>query len=249
VSPIDLRGCVRGCCPYPQLEKCRACNCWKRCVFNFLSGAAKRRFQKRRRIYNLRPRQLIFREGETPRGFFVLCTGHIRLFKRNEHERQLTLSYVACGELFGAASYFAKVPYHSTAEAVRDSIVCHVPAALIESDFRRSRDFMDRLTAHLSSDICSMMDRAKAWGLQSADARLAEFLLSIRYPQSEWGAPECSGIGTDYNRTEISQCVGLARETVVRRLQSFQQRGLIGLDGRKITILDRTKLARVLVES
>lgn len=240
---------VKQACPYPVPAKCSECACWKRCVFNFLKGEARKRFVTGRQLREYRARQLIFRQGESPRGMFVLCSGHVRLVKTGEQGKRLTLRYLSCGEMIDPASYWAGGDYCVSAETVRESIVCFVPSVLLKRSFADNKEFQKRLIESMGRGLCGMMQRATGWALRSADARLAEFLLSVRNPEEEPGLPVCRSFEAEYNRADIAQCVGLTRETVTRRLSFFQRRGLIRLNGRTIHVLNPAKLRRVLLES
>jgi CRP/FNR family transcriptional regulator len=126
-------------------------------------------------------------------------------------------------------------------------VVCFLPRELVERFIADEPEFSRRLVRRISRFVCQSMDRAFGFAFRGADARLAGFLLALKEPPGDAVALPCHG-RYDYSRREIAQNLGLSPETVIRTLSSFQRRGLIRLDGKRIEVRDRPALANVAAE-
>ncbi|MCX5795537.1 MAG: Crp/Fnr family transcriptional regulator [Elusimicrobia bacterium] len=235
-------------CPFQPGEHCRSCDCRRRCFFNFLSPGSLKRFRAQRQMRRYKTHQYIFQEGEQPQGLFILCVGDVKMTKSDQRGRELTLAYLSCGDLVGEVPYLGAEPYCASAETMRESVVCFLPRELMDYLADHEPELHRRLLRRVSRFLCRTMDRAFGFAFRSSESRLANFLLTIKPPPAPVAALPCKG-KYDYSRREIAQNLGLSPETVIRTLSSFQSRGLIRLNGKDITVRNRTALESVARES
>ena len=227
-------------CPFKPSQHCGRCDCRKRCFFNFLSGDSLNRFRLERRMRRWRARQVVFHEDEPPQGIFILCAGEAKISKSDRLGRELTLQHLSHGDLFGEVSFLAGDPYCGSAVTLQESVVCFLPRALVEHLRAAEPEFSRKLLSRVSRSLCRTMERAVGFAFQSAEGRLASFVLRLALP-GEAGAPPCR-LSPQHTRRQIAENLGLSPETVIRALSSFQTRGLVRLVGKTIEILDRTGL-------
>lgn len=202
----------------------------------------RRRFldEKIPRLYQAR--QIIFSEGDWPQGLLILCRGTVRLALTTQQGRQLTLGHCTCGDIFGEAAYLAGRTHFFSAEAATDCYVCLVPRTLADELSSRNPEFLKRMAVKSSSQLCATTQLASNWVFKSADARLADFLLSAE--AAGRGAPPCRP-DQRFTRRDVAEQVGLSPETVIRRLSSFKQRGFVKLSGKAIAVVNRKALESV----
>ena len=72
--------------------------------------------------------------------------------------------------------------------------------------------------------------------------RLAETLL---YLEDTFGKNKDGSVYIQLSREELAGIIGTATESCIRLLSEFNKLGLISLESKKITILDRAKLKRL----
>ncbi|MFA6316003.1 MAG: Crp/Fnr family transcriptional regulator [Elusimicrobiota bacterium] len=234
-------------CPFEPQYHCRECDCKKRCFFNFLSGDPLKRFKTERRMRLYKPHQIIFSEGDQPQGMHLLCVGDVKLVKADTHGRELTISYLSCGDLVGDSPYWAGTPYCTSAETMRESVVCFLHRGLVESLEKSDPEFWRRSLRRISASLCQAMDRVVGMAFKSAEARLASFLLSLKFPPVPDASLSCH-LRPAYSRREIADNLGLSPETVIRGLAAFQRRGLVRVSGKSIDVRDRSGLEKAAAE-
>ncbi|MBI5622363.1 MAG: Crp/Fnr family transcriptional regulator [Elusimicrobia bacterium] len=234
-------------CPFEPEYHCRDCDCKKRCFFNFLSPDSLKRFKAERRMRLYKAHQLIFNEGDQPQGMHMLCVGDVKLVKSDAHGRELTVSYLSCGDLVGDAPFWAGGHYCSSAETLRESVVCFLHRGLVEYLERAEPEFGRRSLQRISVSLCRCMDRVVGMAFKSAEARLAAFLLALKQPPVSNSSLPCH-LKPAYSRREIADNLGLSPETVIRGLSAFQRRGLIRVSGKSIDVKDKSGLESVAAE-
>jgi CRP-like cAMP-binding protein len=79
-------------------------------------------------------------------------------------------------------------------------------------------------------------------GNKKLEERLATFLL---YLHTEFYNTSQDGYPFYLKREEIANYIGVATESMIRMLKNFEQKNLIGLEGRKIILKDRMELERI----
>lgn len=225
-------------CPMPVPEACGSCSCGKRCGMGFLEGEWRRRFLAGK-VPRFHPaRQVIFGEGDWPQGIMILCWGSVKLSLRSRQGRQMALRFCSCGDVFGDAAYLAGTTHPYSAEASTNAYVCLVPRPLADELAAGCPEFLRRMAAKSGQELGFMTNLVSGWLFQSADAKLAGFLLSI----AERGdGPRC-GLVRRFNRRLVAEHVGLSPETVVRRLGEFKRLGFVKFSGGSVELLDRTGL-------
>jgi CRP/FNR family transcriptional regulator len=192
------------------------------------------------RIY--KANQVIFSPGDGPQGLLIICRGSVRLAFTTQQGRQVTVGYASCGEVIGEAAYLAGANHVFTAEALGDTFVTFLPKPLADEILSRSPALMRRMAENSSGRFCAMAQLATNWLLKSADAKLAEFLLSG--PATSRGSLPCMP-NLRLSRRSVAEYVGLAPETVIRRLSAFKRRGLVRYAGRSVEVVDRQAMREV----
>ncbi|MFH2204003.1 MAG: Crp/Fnr family transcriptional regulator [Elusimicrobiota bacterium] len=233
---------VKHTCPLHPLSKCDSCNCWDKCVLNFLDAAWKKRFKRERQIRHYKRRQHIFREGDRSDGLFIVCKGHVRTLKDAGKGRTLTLRYLGCGDLIGAASFISGAAHCHSADTLQESMICYINGDFSREVLDAYPEFGKRLLLHLSEVVTLTIQHTTGWAVKTATGRLAEFLLALNRPTLRGTETDCRYMKIPYTRKSIAECIGVASETVIRSLAAFQKRGWIKFTGKQIEILDRPAL-------
>ena len=99
------------------------------------------------------------------------------------------------------------------------------------------------MMALLCHDLATAESRELSLAQRSVRERLAETLLMLK----EFYGFEADGVtlkGT-VSRSDLANMIGTSSETVIRFLSEFKEKGIIGLDQKKICILNLAALLRI----
>src|SRR5262245_14358751 len=188
---------------------------------------------------------VLFVEGQSPRGIYIICAGRVKLSATSRDGKSLILRIAQAGEVLGVHACVSGKPYELTAESLQ-------PCQL---DFIKRDDFLRFLqnhgdaclnaAQHLSQNCQSAYEMIRSLGLShSVSEKLARLLL-------EWsseGEDTKDGIRIKVALTheEIAQLIGTCRETVTRVLSDFRERRLAQLRGSTLLILNKPALEKMI---
>ena len=180
---------------------------------------------------------VVIRQGERFTAIFAVRAGMVKTLMVDDAGREQVLGFHLPGEMIGLnAIHSAKYP--CDAVALDTAYVCRFSFPALATLATKIPDVQQRLFQLLSADIGRATQRA---GDYSADERLAAFLidLSNRFAARGFSA---EAFRLSMARTDISNFLRLAAETVSRVLRRFQENGLLRIDGRDVEIADLPRL-------
>jgi len=188
---------------------------------------------------------ILFVEGQTPRGVFIICSGKVNLSTTSREGKILILKTANAGEALGLSAAVSGVSYETTAETATP---CHV-------GFVDRRHFVELMQNHpeigLQTAQCLSRDYQSAYRdihdlvlTRSSAGKLARLLLSQMRACED---PEGDCKPTPMTHEEMAMRIGASRETVTRLISSLRRKRLIRLDGPMLVIKDRTAMEALAV--
>jgi CRP/FNR family transcriptional regulator len=189
---------------------------------------------------------ILFVEGQSPRGMFILCSGKVNLSTTSREGKILIFKTAAAGEALGLSASISGSAYESTA-------VTSTPCQL---DFVDRKNFLELMQEHsevgLRAAQCLSSDFQSAYRdihdlvlTRSSSGKLARLLLSHSPTQGVEAAE--TRIHSLMTHEEMAQRIGSSRETVTRLLSVLKKKQLIRLDGPTLVIRDRSALEALAV--
>jgi len=213
------------------VENCVDCGARQKTLFCRMSADTMRELNMIRQTALYPAGAVLFVEGETPRGLFVLCSGEAKLTAGSRQGESIILRLAESGELIGLSSLIASSPYAATAETTTPAQVAFVPARKFQRFLRTHPDVALRVAEHLSMELHKSWEQARLLALApSTRSKLAQLLLEWA---SEHGKTDEEGTCVPFHMTheEIGRIIGASRETVSRLLSDFKRRRLIRVKG------------------
>ena len=244
-SPIRINEVQEMNTPYGLeiIESCVSCKLRKDKWFCGFSSDTLKSFSGSSHLSTYPGGALLFVEGQTPRGAYVLCSGRVKLSTTSRDGKVLILRMADAGELLGLSAVISGEPYLVTAETAGP---CHVNFIERENFLKlmeKNGEIGLRSAQMLSRDFQSMYRDVHDLVLaRSSAGKLARLLLS-------WspGLPPLPGkteerIRAAMTHEEMAQMIGSSRETVTRLLSDLKKKELIRLEGSTLVIRNRPAL-------
>lgn len=193
---------------------------------------------------------LLYTEGETPQGLFVLCYGQVKLtISASGSGKTLIKRMVQAGEVLGLSSVLSGNPYKASAETVRPSQLKFVKREDFLRFYAEHRDVSFNIARQLIEECESDADQIRNLGLaNSAAERLAQLLLAWC---EQSGSPSASGMRFPVVMTheEISQLIGTSRETVTRLLKRFRDQKILTVRRSSMTLHKKDELEDLIMDT
>ncbi|MBS3820245.1 MAG: cyclic nucleotide-binding domain-containing protein [Planctomycetes bacterium] len=201
-------------------------------MFSALSDEAIRSLAAHCLKIMLHPQEAIFRPDEEANDFFVILRGHVRVYKLSPEGNQQVLHLFGPGQTVAEAAAMKMQDYPAHAEAVDAVTLLAIDKATFDAAVRENVDMVAGLVTGLSDKLKELAGLAEQLALRKVPARLANALLQ------EMTAAASLTFTLSMAKKDIAEQIGTTPETLSRTLRSFQDDGVIDVQGRTITVLN-----------
>lgn len=185
--------------------------------------------------------EMLFAEGDSCDGLFVVQAGAIKLFKVAETGREQVLVIERAGSTVAELPLFDGGSFPASAAAVEDSTLLFLPKREFLDLCRRNSEVTFAVIRTLAWRFRYMTSLVEELSLKEVSHRLARFL---RDRALKSGVRTKRGIEFPLEETnqEIGAEIGTVRDLVSRNLRRFVDRGILRLELRKVIVLDMAEL-------
>ncbi len=166
-------------------------------------------------------------------GLFLITSGSVLVFRKG-CGLPVLLQRLEKGKVFGAASLFGNESEDVTIlRAEDDASVFFLPIELITELVREDSAFAMSYIAFLSGKIRFLNRRMSELSAPSVTQKLAAFLLR-----------EENGIAQ--TKVKLASALGIGRASLYRALDELTEMGLISVEGKSVTVIDRKSLSAII---
>ena len=184
------------------------------------------------------PDSVLFWEGEPCQGMFLIVEGAVKIFKTSISGREMMLAMENAPATVAELPLFDGGPYPASVRAVGAVRAYFINKSDFQQVCRQFPDVALKVLAVVGRRLRHLVAVVESMTFGSVTQRLARLLLDL---SSQSGGDEFPLPAT---HQEIASRLGTVREVVSRNLARFRAEGLIRIEGRQLTILDRTGLER-----
>ncbi|WP_144892690.1 Crp/Fnr family transcriptional regulator [Flavobacterium tiangeerense] len=186
--------------------------------------------------------EIIFKEGDTVNGIYCIKDGVCKLIKLSANGKDHIVKLVTKGELLGQRSMISEEPVNLSAVALDDMQVCFIPKSEVMGYFDKNNKFSMNVMKTICGDLKEADDQMVNLAQKTVKERLAETLL---YLHDTFGTNGDASLKVQLSRDDLASMIGTATESCIRLLSDFKKLGLIELSGKKIILLDLSKLKKL----
>jgi CRP-like cAMP-binding protein len=189
---------------------------------------------------------LVHARGDVADGVYRVLSGGVRVSSLTADGRELVLTHLLPGDLFGEISLFDGLPRTHDATAIEATEI----AVLAPAEFQRLLDAHPELSAFFLRGLCLKLRGAfgalDGAALDSVSVRLARRLWWLTGPGAgSRGASAARPPTLTLSQGELAAMVGCTRQSVNAELKALARRGVIAIDKKGIAVLDRRALLAV----
>lgn len=191
--------------------------------------------------------QVLFRKGEnlTKQGAFAsyvlfILTGFVKQYVEGNGKYNHNLKIIKPGDFVGLSSIYGKSTFNYSAVALTDTQVYLIEKEALANVSKQNGQFAYTLIKRYCEQNSSLFDSIRNLVFKQMNGRIADTLLYLS-PENFEG----EDIASLLTRKEIAEFANLTTESTVKILKSLEKDGLIRLDEKSITILDRDRLAEI----
>jgi CRP/FNR family transcriptional regulator len=180
----------------------------------------------------------IFMEGSVPQDFIIVSRGKVKVYGYSLEGREQIMYILNDGDFFGARNLVRDKEADFYAQAMEDTILCTID----KKKFQNLLVKFPGISLKIMDVLCERLEKMESMfrkiSPKDVDSRVNMLLLEL---SQKYGRKEKGGILIELpmSREEMANSIGVARETVSRKLALLKRDGIIEiLEKRKILILD-----------
>lgn len=187
--------------------------------------------------------ELLFKQGEKSRGLICLASGKVKVFKRGVGGREQILRMVRQQGYIGYKTLFSDNTWTVSAAAIEDSAICILERNTLVKVLRNNADLALKFIKLISEELGFSNNRTVSLTQKHIRGRLAESLLMLR---DTYGL-EADGktLRITLSREDIAHLSNMTTSNAIRTLSNLASEGIIGLEGRRISILESVELEHI----
>lgn len=192
-------------------------------------------------LYDLRPGDVLFNQGDSAHSFYVVKAGGVRLVEHTESGKDVNLKVYAPGDIFGLLAISSPSDYAASIVAIDESEVIGFRGEATRHLILRHPELSLCIIDELVNHVHDAHLRIRYLAAERTERRLARAILHFN---EKFGTPanENSRIAVQLSQRDIAEFTGTTTETVNRLLKAWEEKGLVQLSRMQIDITDISAL-------
>lgn len=187
--------------------------------------------------------EMIFSEHTKPKALICLSKGKVKIFKEGVGGREQILRLAKPGGFIGYRALFAEQNYQASAVTLEDSTVCYIDKKALFEVMKKQPILTMSILKSLASELGFSNMRTVSLTQKHIRGRLAESLLFL---VDTYGFEDDDvTIKVYLSREDVANLSNMTTSNAIRTLSTFASEKVLGLEGRKIKILNHDKLKRI----
>lgn len=205
--------------------------------FNHLSYAEMMKIADKSSHKNFKKAEIIIHDGDPLDYLYIVHQGRVKIYQLFESGKEQLLRILEPGEFMGEMALFTRKDMDSYAEAMEKTEIC----AIHRDDMQELMKSFPTIAIKILEQFSNRLDQTeKLVGELSAkdvEMRTATYLVELAEKKDNFE------IVLPMSKNELASYLGTTRETISRRLSTFQTKGWIEQKGhRNVSILNMQAL-------
>jgi len=181
--------------------------------------------------------EIVVSEGDAGKGFFVIVEGRVKVFKVSAEGKEQILHIFGPGQPFGEVPVFAGQRFPANAQAIDSARVLFFPRVAIVDLITANPSLALNMLAEMSKKLRLFAVQIENLSLKEMPARLASYLIHLADEQGQE-----KSVTLKISKGQLASILGTIPETLSRIFAKLSGNNLIRVEGKEITLLDRSGL-------
>jgi len=186
-------------------------------------------------------KEVLFSDGEQAKGFYVILSGKVKLYKISPEGKEQILHMVSAPDAFAEAALFLEGSYPAFAEALVDSQLLFFPKRDFIHLIERNPQLSINMIVSLSHFLRKFASLIEELSLKEVSSRVAKYLIDLSLKSAKDGKTP-KEVDLDLSKTQLASKLGTISETLSRTLSKMKAKRVIDVNKNKILILNRELL-------
>lgn len=212
-------------------------------VFRGLSQEEKEMLDQHHLALNFKKGETIINEGTRPKGLICMVSGKAKMFRTGAGNREQIIKMLRPHSYLAYRSLFSDNPFPFSVKAVEDSDIVIFEKHPMSGILKKNTELAIRFMKVMSEDLISSNNRLISLTQKHVRGRIAESVLLLR---DTYGT-EADGMTLRVllSREDLSHLSNMTTSNAIRTLSGLVSEKILEIEGRKITILDLSRLEAI----
>ncbi len=179
----------------------------------------------------------VFSEGDMAKGFYLVASGLVKIFKLAYDGKEQILHIFGPGEVFGEVPVFVGGNYPANAVTLEASRIVFCPKEEFLTLIGREPQIALNMLAEMSLRLKRFTHLIENLSLKEVPSRLAAYILFLL--EDKRGHSE---VRLQISKGHLASVLGTIPETLSRIFNRLSSEGIIEVKGRTIVVLNRVRL-------
>lgn len=187
--------------------------------------------------------QPIYIEGSLAKNIYIIKTGKVKISKFLPDGKEITLTILGQGDIFGELSLFDDINNH-TAEGLENTDLCTMKKEDFENLLKTKPDLHFKVTKLIGFRLRSVENKIQEVLFKDIKSRLASLFLNLlkKYSKNTTDGIE---VNLNLSHEEIGKLIATNRQTVTQKLNEMKNEGLIDTRRKRIIITNLEELKKI----
>jgi CRP-like cAMP-binding protein len=190
-------------------------------------------------VQSVKAGTVLFSKGDRGSGLYAVCSGSVRISALSDQGKDAVFNLIFAGEIFGEIALLDGGERTADALAVEDCQFLIIERRDLLPLMREYPEIAFKMIEVLCSRLRRTSEQVEDVVFLGLPARLAKVLLRLQGDAST---------RIRITQREISQMIGMSRESTNKQLRDWEQRKWIKLERGGVTILSTKALAAVIAD-
>ncbi|MBV6477713.1 MAG: CRP-like cAMP-activated global transcriptional regulator [Ignavibacteria bacterium] len=221
---------------------CNECNSRLNSIFCELCANEIQELNDSKKSIMFKKGETIYEENSYPKSLYFVFNGKVKITRMGIDGKEQIMHLAGTGDVIGYDAILCRDKYSSSATAIEDTYLCTIPIDLFFSYLRENQKVTFKVLRLYSKELKDAEKKIISIIQRPVVERIAQSLLSL---ENNYGfEKDCSTLNFSIKREELASLSGTTRETATRILLDLKKKKIIDVKGRKIKIIDHTKLLK-----
>jgi len=225
-----------------NIHLCKYCSSSKSSIFSMLSADDLLFIDENKSVNSYKKGDVLYREGNKILGCYCVNSGILKMYKTGLDGKEQIIAFAQKGDITGYRSVLSNEAACTTAEVLEEASICFIPSNILFTFVKKNSDFALSLMQLTCKELNQANSYIKDIAQKSVRERLAEVLIML---EDTFGVDSEGYLTITLTRSELSNIVGTATESVIRLLSDLKNENVIMMTAKKIKILSKTELNKI----
>lgn len=217
---------------------CNLCPVYQKCFSYYVKSRDSEIFEREVKKLQFKKNSQIYATGQFAENVYMIISGEVKLLKEDDMPYPVTMYIAHPGDFIGVGAMAVK-QYFTSATALSDSTICVFNKYVIDEILNRTSEINQLFIRSLFTQIKNISDYSITMIAGTSVSKVAKALMILKNEEDK----------IFITKEEIALMIGSTRETVSRTINKLKRKGVLNIDKKIITVVDKNVLLKLSKES